>query len=139
MAAYENVYIMFDAKNARGENVKIVKPARDYQKESYNDFITNVPKYQTKKYTFPQGITFDLEYDEDSDYDDKKIVYMIRTNGSPSMMSFDEDFLNKKAGFINRVSMGLGGKKKSNKRKSNKRKSNKRKFKKRKSNKRKIN
>lgn len=64
---------------------------------------------------------------------------MIRTNGSPSMMSFDEDFLNKKAGFINRVWMGLGGKKKSNKRKSNKRKSNKRKFKKRKSNKRKIN
>jgi len=134
MAAYENVYIMFDAKNARGENVKIVKPARDYQKESYNDFITNVPKYQTKKYTFSQGITFDLEYDKDSDYDDKKIVNMIRTNGSPSKMSFDEDFLNEKAGFINRMWMGLGGKKKSNKRKSNKRK-----FKKRKSNKRKIN
>lgn len=92
-----------------------------------------------KNIHFPQGITFDLEYNKDSDYDDKKIVNMIRTNGSPSMMSFDEDFLNKKAGFINRVWMGLGGKKKSNKRKSNKRKSNKRKFKKRKSNKRKIN
>jgi hypothetical protein len=130
---------MFDGKNARGENVKIDNPARDYQKESYNDFITNVPKYQTKNYTFPKGITFDLVYDEDPNYDDKKVVNMIRTNGSPSKMSFDEDFLNKKAGFINRMWMGLGGKKKSNKRKSNKRKSNKRKFKKRKSNKRKIN
>jgi hypothetical protein len=139
MAAYENVYIMFDATNERGENVKIVKPARDYQKESYNDFITNVPKYPTKKYTFPDGITFALEYDKDSDYDNKKIVNMIRTNGSASMMSFDGEFLKNKAGFINRVSSGLAGKKKSNKRKSNKRKSNKRKFKKRKSNKRKIN
>ena len=86
---------------------------------NYNDFITNVPKYPTKNYTFPQGITFNLEYDKDSDYDDKKIVNMIRTSGSPSMMSFDEDFLNATAGLGNRMSMGFGGKKKSNKRKSN--------------------
>jgi len=112
MAVYENVYIMFETKNDRGELEMIVKPARDYQKDAYIDFISNVPKYPnypTKRYTPAKGITFDLEYDKDSDYDDKKFVKMIRTTGPPSMMSFDEDFLDHKAASTNRIAMGFGG------------------------------
>ena len=139
-AAADNVYIMIDVYNEKTkQNEKQVVEAVgdwDYQRDAYNDFIANIPKYvpkpnsEVKDYNFgdgivkKEGVVFKMHYERlhyKPDYDNYDVVRMSRNNSEGSaLLSNDKGFLITKADDLNgkpampRAAVSLAGKRNSN-------------------------
>ena len=108
----DDVYIMLDAKDKRGQLVKIVRVARDYQRDEYNDFIRDVPitSNVVKECNPEPNISFKLRYTNKKDAlhyppnsENVVLVDFIRELDGPiSIMSTDQIFLEYYKNFLNK-------------------------------------